>query len=137
MMARSDSGGVILSASQDRHETAMVDMNEPELNGVVVPTATALTLVPCFPAVVPVWSQARNVTEAVVAVPVGTKRSLSVERNNNAVVALTVPTSAQVVPLFTENCHLPPVETRPMTTIPCEAPVLASLTLPEIIRTAG
>src|SRR5256714_571125 len=110
--------------------TVIFDVAVAVLKAVVPPLTVVSTLVPCVPLV---WSQAQNVTLAVVPLaPSGTKRSLSVERNNRADELLTAPTPVQVVPASVEYCHVPVLLFNPVTAIPLMAPLSTSLTLPEI-----
>ena len=64
--------------------------------------------------------------------PSGTKRSLSVDRNNRAELLATVPTAFQVPPPSIEYCQVPVLLLRLVTAMPFTAPVSTSLSLPEI-----
>src|SRR5258707_919521 len=80
--------------------TAMVLVAVLVLKALVPPLPQVSTLVPAAPLV---WSQARKVTEALVPFwPLGTKRSLSVERSSRAELLETEPTAVQVLPELVE-----------------------------------
>src|SRR5262249_9133003 len=98
------------------------------LNAVVLPAVVVSTFVPAVPVV---WSQAQNVTQAVVRFwPSCTHRSLSVEPSNSAELALTGPTPVQVLPPSSEYCHVPVLDTRPVTVFLVVAPLPRSLLFP-------
>src|SRR5438132_244057 len=108
--------------------TVMFEVAAAVLKAVVPPPAVVSTLVPWVPLV---WSQAEKVTEAVVPFsPSGTNRSLSVERSKRAELPATAPTAFHVPPPSSEYCQAPVPLTRPVTAIPCTAPVSTSLTWP-------
>ena len=77
-----------------------------EEKAVVVPPPPVATLVPCWPAVLPLWSQARKVTALAnvpLKLPSFLKYRRSVGRNSRALpLSLTLPTVDQLVPLSVE-----------------------------------
>src|SRR5438552_3995256 len=110
--------------------TVMLEVAVAVLKAVVPPLVVVSTFVPVEPAV---WSQAQNVTLAVVPLlPSGTNRSLSLERKSRAEELVTAPTPVQVVPASVEYCQVPVLLVRPVTAMPLTAPVSTSDTLPEI-----
>src|SRR5438445_427328 len=93
--------------------TVRFDVAVAVLKAVVPPLVVVSTLVPCEPEV---WSQAQNVTLAVVPLaPSETNRNLSLDRKSRAEDVLTEPTPVQVLPASVEYCQVPVLLTRPVT----------------------
>ncbi len=101
---------MITGGEESSSETLMVEVALLVLNA-VVPVETF------EPAVPDVWSQARNVTDALVGL-LGTKRRRSCARSNSAALGDTAPTGLHVLPASVENSHDPPTVVRLVTAIP-------------------
>ena len=100
--------------------TVMLDVAVAVLNAVAAPFDAVVTLVPVLPLV---WSQARNVTDAVVPFcALGTSRNKSVDLRSKALALLTAPTAVHVVPPLIEYCQVPVPATTVVTAMPCKAP---------------